>query len=160
MWETPRKVVIASGVGEGSTPLNAFDRALLNAGIGNLNLIRVTSVVPAGARIFKLEKIGPLKLAPGTLVPAVYTYITSNTIGEKIASAIAVGKPHNKEKNGMIFEVSLVGDLGTARDIAERMVRESFESRGLEVDDIVTEGSELVVSSGIGCVISAVLLLP
>ena len=160
MWKIPRRVVIASGVGEGSTPLNAFDKALLAAGIGNLNLIRVTSVVPAGAKILKLKKIGLLNIALGTLVPTVYTYITSNNVGETIASAIAVGKPCDKEKTGMVFEVSLVGDLGTACDIAERMVKESFEMRNLEIDSIVTEGSELVVSNGIGCVVSAALMLP
>jgi len=161
MWKLPGKVIVTSGVGEGSTSLNAFDKALLGAGIGNLSLIRVTSVLPAQAKILRLKEMGrPLEVTPGTLVPAVYSYITSDTIGETIASAIAVGKPHNKEKNGMIFEVALAGDVVTARNVAEQMVRESLEARGLEVDEVVIEASQLVVKSGIGCVISAVLMLP
>jgi arginine decarboxylase len=160
MWKIPRKIIITSGVGEGGTALNAFDKALLDAGIGDLNLIRVTSVVPARARILRLKETGPLQIAPGTLVPAVYTFITSDNIGKTIGSAIAVGKPFVSERSGMIFEVSLVGSLDAARDIAERMVRESFQARGLEVGSITTEGSELVVSNGIGCVLSVVLMLP
>ncbi|MDR7605612.1 MAG: pyruvoyl-dependent arginine decarboxylase, partial [Armatimonadota bacterium] len=51
MWSVPRAVTVATGAGEGSTEVNAFDRALLDAGIANLNFLRVTSILPAGARL-------------------------------------------------------------------------------------------------------------
>ncbi|MFO7311775.1 MAG: pyruvoyl-dependent arginine decarboxylase, partial [Bacillota bacterium] len=39
MLPTPRKFTLVSGAAEGTTPLNAFDNALLASGIGNLNLL-------------------------------------------------------------------------------------------------------------------------
>lgn len=160
IWKIPRKVVVISGKGYGNTLLNAFDKALLDAGIGNLNLIQVSSVVPADAEVFELRKVVPLEILPGTFIPAVYTYITSDTIGENIAAAVAVGKPYNKETNGMIFESALVGDLVTACDVAKAMVKEAFEMRDLEVDNLIVVGSELTINDKIGCVIAAALMLP
>ena len=48
---------MTAGVGEASTPLAAFDRALLDAGIGNYNLIALSSVIPAGARIVRVPGV-------------------------------------------------------------------------------------------------------
>ena len=50
-WPTPNRLWLAAGAAEGTTELNAFDNALLDGGIGNLNLIKVSSVVPAGGRV-------------------------------------------------------------------------------------------------------------
>lgn len=41
-----KKIKITKGVGTGPTPLSAFDAALFNAGIGNYNLIHLSSVIP------------------------------------------------------------------------------------------------------------------
>jgi arginine decarboxylase len=48
----PSKFDLVVGSGEGATPLNSFDAALLDAGIGNLNLVRVSSILPPGAQFF------------------------------------------------------------------------------------------------------------
>lgn len=37
---------LVSSVGSGSTELNAFDNALCNAGVGNYNLVKVSSILP------------------------------------------------------------------------------------------------------------------
>ncbi len=42
------KVSITSGRAEGPTKLNAFDNALLDAKIGDVNLIKVSSILPSG----------------------------------------------------------------------------------------------------------------
>ena len=44
-------IPVTSGVGEGPTEIAAFDAALLDAGVGNMNLIRLSSVIPTGATI-------------------------------------------------------------------------------------------------------------
>ena len=41
-----RTIQITSAIGTGSTTLAAFDRALLSCGVGNFNLLRLTSVIP------------------------------------------------------------------------------------------------------------------
>ena len=40
------KITITTGIGEGPTPLAAFDQALLNAGVANYNLIYLSSIIP------------------------------------------------------------------------------------------------------------------
>lgn len=45
------KISIVNGSGEGSTELSAFDSALMDAGIANLNLIYLSSVIPPGTII-------------------------------------------------------------------------------------------------------------
>lgn len=45
------RIRIASGVGEGPTPLAAFDAALENAGVSNYNLLCLSSIIPPGSII-------------------------------------------------------------------------------------------------------------
>ena len=45
------RIVVSRGTGEGPTPLAAFDKALLAAGVENYNLIRLSSVIPPGSAI-------------------------------------------------------------------------------------------------------------
>jgi len=49
--ELPTRIILTSGIRIGSTKLNAFDNALLNAGIGNFNLLSVSSIIPPKAKI-------------------------------------------------------------------------------------------------------------
>ncbi|WP_244927853.1 pyruvoyl-dependent arginine decarboxylase [Nocardioides sp. W7] len=44
-------ITVRRGTGSGRTPLAAFDSALLEAGVANLNLITLSSVIPPGSRI-------------------------------------------------------------------------------------------------------------
>lgn len=45
------KITITTGIGEGPTPLAAFDAALLNAGVANYNLIYLSSIIPPNSVI-------------------------------------------------------------------------------------------------------------
>src|SRR5262249_3760585 len=48
-----RSVMFAAGTAaaaEGGTPLNAFDNALLAGGIGNVNLVKMSSIMPPAIR--------------------------------------------------------------------------------------------------------------
>ena len=47
------EIRITSGTGSGPTKLAAFDSALLAAGIGNYNLVPLSSVIPPGASIVR-----------------------------------------------------------------------------------------------------------
>ena len=44
---------LATGTGEGPTPLAAFDAALMDAGVANYNLLCLSSVIPPNARIVR-----------------------------------------------------------------------------------------------------------
>jgi arginine decarboxylase len=47
------EIWVTTGIGEARTPLAAFDRALFDAGIGNYNLIVLSSVIPIGATVVR-----------------------------------------------------------------------------------------------------------
>ena len=50
------KITVTWGTGVGSTKLSAFDKALWNAGIANLNLIPLSSVIPPNS-VIKIKKL-------------------------------------------------------------------------------------------------------
>ena len=84
MLYLPRLLHLTRGCSEGLTPLTAFDNALRDAGIDNLNLVKVSSIVPKDARF------GPRPDLPvGTVVPTVYAHIVSNVPGEIVSAVIA-----------------------------------------------------------------------
>ncbi|MFN8522150.1 MAG: arginine decarboxylase, pyruvoyl-dependent [Chloroflexota bacterium] len=150
-WPTPQTLWLTSGGAEGSTELNAFDNALLAAGIGNLNLVRVSSIVPANAELLSAAP----KIEPGSLVPAVYSVMHSDTAGETVCAALGLGFSE-AGKHGMIFEYH-----ASARDVAERvvtgMVHEGFARRGLPLDRVVVRVAEHRVER-VGCAVAAVVL--
>ena len=82
-WKQVTKASVTAGTAEGGTPLNAFDNALLAAGIGNVNLIKVSSIVPPDVDIVDLPEI-----KPGALVPTAYAAMTSTTPGQIIAAGV------------------------------------------------------------------------
>src|SRR2546426_4693242 len=98
MYEQPKLVCLASGAAEGDSELTAFDNALRKAGIGDVNLIRVSSIVPPGARIAPLQD-----LPFGALTPAAYAKVTSTTPGQTIAACIGVGWT---ARGGVLMEAS------------------------------------------------------
>ena len=96
---TPTKYFMACGSAEGVTELNAFDAALLRAGVGDTNLVRVSSILPPGC-----EEMAPPPLPPGALVPAAYASVTSAVPGEVITAAVAVAIPEDEGRPGLIME--------------------------------------------------------
>ena len=47
MQDSPLKITVTCGTGKGATSLSASDTAIFNAGIGNHNLLHLSSVIPA-----------------------------------------------------------------------------------------------------------------
>ena len=49
--EVKLDIAVRTAVGTGRTPLSAFDHALLQVGVGNFNLIPLSSVIPPGSTV-------------------------------------------------------------------------------------------------------------
>lgn len=133
MLARPDIYTLVAGAGEGTSALNSFDAALLAAGIGNLNLLRVSSILPPGA-VFRPE----LSVPPGSLLPVAYGAITSDTPGQSIAAAVAVGRGDPAEF-GVIMECS--GHC-TSQEIEARiraMMREAFAMRGMPLLELAVK---------------------
>ena len=150
MYEQPKLVCLASGAAEGDSELTAFDNALRKAGIGDVNLIRVSSIVPPGARI------APLPDLPfGALTPAAYAKVTSTKPGQTIAACIGVGWT---ERGGVLMEAS--GHDETQEEIEKRttlMVEEGMRVRNLEPFELYLVSAEHTVDR-IGSAIAAAVL--
>lgn len=150
MLPTPTRYSLVSGVAEGATPLTAFDQALLHAGIGNLNLLKVSSILPPDA-VF----VARLAIPPGSLVPVAFATLTSEVPGDRIAAAVAVG--HGPGTHGVIMETS--GHL-SREEIEQRitaMVEEAFAVRRLPLARVEVVAVEHRVER-LGCVFAAVPL--
>ncbi len=150
MIPIPSKFALVVGRGEGTTPLNAFDAALLEAGIGNLNLLRVSSILPPGAK-FSPE----LQIPPGTLTPTAYGYLTSSSPGQVIAAAIGVGI--SMDTYGVIMEFEGYCTREMAEDRVRAMVEEGFRKRNLPLKEVFVQGIDHHVE-GVGAVVSAAVL--
>ncbi len=150
MLPTPKKYFVTSGAAEGSSCLNAFDNALLAARIGNINIIRVSSILPPGT-----EYDPELLLPPGSLVPTAYGSTVSDVPGELIAAAVGVGI--SQESFGVIMEYSGKCGAAQAQEKIEGMIKEAFGRRGMEVVEIKMSAVEHRVQK-IGCVMAAVPL--
>jgi arginine decarboxylase len=126
--QTPSKFFLVSGSSEGYSKLNSFDGALLNAGIGNTNLVKMSSIIPP-----KCEEIKPVELPYGALVPVAYSYITSDLQGEVIAASIAVALPENEDKPGLIMEYSARGRKEDIEKIVRQMAIEGMKMRNEKI---------------------------
>ncbi|MEW6242872.1 MAG: arginine decarboxylase, pyruvoyl-dependent [Bacillota bacterium] len=146
----PGKYTLVAGVGEGEKKLTAFDAALLDAGIGNYNLIKVSSILPPGAK-----RMSELDVPPGALLPAAFGTIVSDIKGERLAAAVGVGV--SKDSFGMIMEYASVCSKEEAVAKVKQMVEEAFANRGMEIQELWTMGAEHVVDR-VGAVIAAVAL--
>jgi arginine decarboxylase len=146
----PNAIWASAGAAEGETELNAFDNALLAAQVGNLNLIRVSSVLPQAAALL----IEPPRITPGSLVPTVYAVQVSAQPGETVAAAVGIGVGDGS--HGMIYE-SHGTSLGEVEAAVRKMIDEGFARRGLRLKEVVVRSIEHKVER-IGCAVAAVVL--
>jgi len=173
---TPKKFFLTAAGCEGNNGLNAFDNALMKARIGNINLIRVTSILPPSA-----EYAPELKIPPGSLVPTAYGYIISEVPGELIAAAVGVGLSeaflqgdaygsgqgggdtcetgvNNLQEfgaGGVIMEYAGKCSKEGARQKVEEMIKEAFAVRKIKLADMKIKTVEHRVEK-IGCALAAV----
>jgi arginine decarboxylase len=146
---------LTCGSGEASNPLNAFDAALLDAGVGNTNLVRMSSILPPGAR-----EIESYDFPKGAMVPLAYGELTSTEPEMLISAAIAVGIPDDETEAGLIMEHAMEGPKEACEEAVESMVMEGMETiRGLSVRRIAGASVSLTVRR-VGAVFAAVVLCP
>ena len=151
-WKTPNCIWPTAGDAEGVTELNSFDNALLAAGIGNLNLVKLSSICPANVQILQAR---PKGIEEGALAPTVYTCMKSDTPGDVVAAAIGIGLRHGK--HGVMFE-NVGNDEAVVRNTVRLMVLEGFAQRGYgEPSEIILVSASHIVER-IGCALAAVLL--
>jgi arginine decarboxylase len=138
----PGRYFIVCGAADAQTPLNAFDGALHNAGIGDLNLVRVSSIIPPNCR-----KVESHTINPGSLIAAAYASITSALPGEVIAAGIAVAIPEEPDRAGVVMEYSARGHREEIEEIVINMARGALEMRGLAVNRLESRAVDVKVEN-------------
>ena len=139
MVKTPNIYTLVKGASEGRTRLNAFDKALLNAGVGDTNLMRMSSILPPAAEQVDVSDIA---LPKGGLIPLAYATIDSTTPDQLISAAIAVGIPEDDREPGVIMEFEDHAPLTNVEEIVRQMVVDGFEYRNRKLKEIKSLGIE------------------
>lgn len=75
------KIYVSSAVGQGPTPLAAFDHALIKANIANYNLIRLSSVIPPNSEVVDANESSKLPGEWGDRLYVVYAEMRTNIRG-------------------------------------------------------------------------------
>ncbi len=145
------KIAIVSGKDEGPTRLNAFDNALTDAGIGDVNLIKVSSMLGKNTQVKNLPK-----LKAGAMVNCVLSSVTSSKPGDTITAVvgIAIG-----EELGCVVETTGTNkDKQELIDEANFMVNYMMEKRGVEIKESIVEAVSTTVEN-IASVVASVVYL-
>lgn len=142
MVKTPDIFCLVRGAAEGRMPLNAFDNALLNAGVGDTNLVRMSSIVPPSC-----EEVDKVSLPGGSLVPIAYASFDSRNPGEIISAAIAVGIPKDPSLPGVIMEHEDALPLHEVEPKVRQMVIDAFEYRNRALKEVKSIGIEHIVEN-------------
>lgn len=135
------KYAIKAGIGVSDKHLPSFDKALLEAGVGNYNLVRLSSILPAGCK-----RVDDIDLPEGSLLPTAYSTISCDKKNIALVSTIGVGIPADKSHVGVIMEYSALEKTpNEALKILKEMIYEAFEIRGWKLDHIESVYSFAVV---------------
>lgn len=126
---------ISHGTGKGNQRITSFDSALIEAGVGNYNLVRLSSILPLSARP-KDEIETPL----GALLPIAYAVESTNVPGRQISAAVAIGFPVQKDEEHCAVIMEYEGECSQdkAVEAVTAMVCEGFKERGWELEKILT----------------------
>jgi len=145
------RVAIVSGKAEGPTKLNSFDNALIEAGIGDVNLIKVSSMLEKNT---SLELLPKLKV--GAMVNCVLATITSDNAGDLISSTIAIAIGNDL---GCVVENSAINKSPEeVKKDAEAMVKYMMDKRDENINELIIEEVNHTVEE-IGTVVASLVYL-
>jgi len=145
------KIAIVSGKDEGPSKLNAFDNALTRAKIGDVNLIKVSSMLGEKTEIVELPH-----LKPGNMINCVLSSLSSDKKGEQITSVIAVAIGENL---GCVIENSAKNkDPEDVISEAIDMVKYMMEKREEPIQELIVKEETHIVEN-IGSVVAAVIYI-
>jgi arginine decarboxylase len=152
--KTPTKFFLVSGLSEGFSLLNAFDGALMASGVGDTNLVRMSSILPPGCEEIKPP---PVPMPQGALVPTAYASLYSDVPGEVISAAVAIGIPKDVNLAGLIMEYSARAEERVVVEQVKKMVKKGMEVRNRAIKDIMAISATYKVIA-IGAVFAGVVL--
>lgn len=105
---------VSGGAGHGPTRIAAFDAALREAGVGNFNLVRLSSVIPGGATVRVVKGKDQIKGDFGDALFTVYAEAHTKVPGEQVWAGVGWALRTDGSGAGLFVEHS-----GASEDIVE-----------------------------------------
>lgn len=108
---------VSPGAGSGPTRLAAFDTALLAAGVGGHNIIRLSSVIPPHAVVREVPGSDQIKGTEGSVAYCVYAAAYASTPGEQAWAGVAWAVHANQSGAGLFVEHTASSESVVRRDL-------------------------------------------
>ena len=118
----------------------SFDNALINAKVSDYNILRVSSILPAGCCYQPA-----ISNCKGAVLHMAYASCTKKGVGV-ISSAVAVGIPDDDYNIGVIMEYSDFEKKEYCINIVENLVKTAMGNRKIYIKEIVSIGCEADLS--------------
>lgn len=131
--------------------LNAFDLALMEAGIEEQNLVAVSSIIPPEAVCVERKK-----LPMGAITHCVLAQMRGRA-GDRVSAGIAYA--YRKDGyGGYVAEGHAFGGLESMKEELYRKVKEMERTRGIELTEPIIVARELEIPEGkYGCCIASLV---
>ncbi|MGF0117099.1 pyruvoyl-dependent arginine decarboxylase [Promicromonospora sp. Marseille-Q5078] len=100
----PLTIRVSAGTGTGRTTLAAFDAALVAAGVGDFNLVRLSSVVPPGSVILEVDGRRQLPGGHGDAMYCVYAEAHASLPGHEAWAGVAWSRRDDGSGAGLFVE--------------------------------------------------------
>lgn len=151
MQLVPSKFFITSGSAVSQvSALNAFDRALIEAGIAEQNLVPVSSVVPVGA-----ERVERTELPMGAVTHCVLS--VAECSGGTVSAGIAYAM-RTDGKGGYVAESHMPGGSDSLKEDLRRKLAEIADARGVSLGEFTYAVQEITVPENrFGCSVASLV---
>jgi len=116
MFEDVKRFAVRTGIGRSRvSAINAVDDAMVDASVGELNFIKVTSILPEG-----IERTDEISKKRGCFRPAVLSTATVSEPDREIAAGIAWGTREDG-KGGYVIEHSTEAEKIDVKDYRKKL---------------------------------------
>lgn len=105
----PTKLFFTRGVGVHRHKLQSFEEALRKAGIAQVNLVEVSSIMPPNAKIIPRSN-GVKELNPGQIVFTVLARNQTDEPNRLVSASVGLATPADKNKYGYLSEHHSFGE--------------------------------------------------
>jgi arginine decarboxylase len=153
----PGRFFVTSGVANGApSELNAQDLALREAGIGDCNLVGVSSIIPSGAK-----ETQPVPIPKGAVTFCVLAKMTGEA-GERVGAGLAWawGRTQGGERYGIVAEHHGSGLPSEIEGIARADLLGMAEARHMVLEDVHTRVESIICREGFGCAVAVLVYVP
>ena len=123
---TRLEIRVSCGAGTGPTRLSAFDAALQAAGIGDYNIVQLSSIIPPHAVVREVAGDDLVKGRQGDVAYCVYAAAYANTPGEQAWAGMAWATHVDGSGTGLFVEHTAASESTLRRDLNATLEAMSF----------------------------------